>query len=190
MELANHNGAQESEKMAHIPSGEYCELLIGCGASRVKRLFVSGHEQWNHLVTLDINPDHKPDIIWDLETIPLPFKDNSFDEIQAIEVLEHVGQQGDWRFFFAQFSDFWRILKPNGFLLATVPAGPIWTWGDPSHRRVINGGTLVFLSQAEYRKQVGKTPMSDFRWVYQADFETVWQNQLDHQFQFVLKALK
>ncbi|HLY46440.1 MAG TPA: methyltransferase domain-containing protein [Stellaceae bacterium] len=152
---------------------------------------MTGNEQWDGLVTLDHNDDHKPDHIWDLEKIPLPFEENHFDEIHAYEVLEHTGAQGDWRFFFAQWSDFWRILKPDGLFHATVPMwNSIWAWGDPSHRRVINSGTLVFLSQAQYQRQVGKTPMSDFRFCYQADFEPVYHKETEHQYLFILRAKK
>jgi len=107
--------------------------------------------------------------------------------------LEHTGAQGDWRFFFAQFSEFYRILKADGLLFATVPAWTgVWAWGDPGHRRVINEGTLVFLSQREYREQVGVTPMTDFRHWYKADFETVAHvmDETNYTFKFILKALK
>jgi hypothetical protein len=77
------------------------ELLIGAGSSRVKKLFKDGRNQWGNLVTLDINADHQPDIVWNLEDLPLPFANDEFDEIHAYEVLEHTGQQGDYVFFFA-----------------------------------------------------------------------------------------
>jgi len=146
------------------------------------------------MVTADQNPLCHPDVLLNLEEFPYPFKDNEFDEIHAYEVLEHTGQQGDWRFFFDQFTELWRILKPGGYLLATTPAwSSIWTWGDPSHKRVINAGTLVFLSQAEYEKQIGITPMSDFRFYYKADFETRYLNDKANggeTLEFALKAIK
>jgi hypothetical protein len=48
---------------------------------------------------------------------------------------------------------------------------------------------LVFLSQDEYKRQVSRTPMSDFRNIYKADFETVFQEE-DDDIRFVLKAIK
>lgn len=148
------------------------ELLIGCGSRREKLLGRS--PAWTNLVTLDIEARHKPDVVHDLESLPLPFPDDSMDEIHAYDVLEHTGRQGDWRFFFAQWSDFWRILKPGGLFLGIVPL-PMsrWAWGDPSHTRVLSPEALTFLDQAEYDKQIGTTPMSDFRSVYRADFEPV-----------------
>jgi len=35
-------------------------------------------------------------------------------------VLEHIAAQGDFEHFFQQFSDFWRILKPDGLFCAAV----------------------------------------------------------------------
>ena len=57
-----------------------------------------------------------------MNKLPLPFDNDTFDEIHAYEVLEHVGKQGDYIFFFAQFSDLYRILKPNGLLVAMSPS--------------------------------------------------------------------
>lgn len=219
----------------------YRELLIGCGSRRekdrrlpsadiirwhqqdpgrmpaVKNYQAPGNEyEFKNLVTLDINPDHRPDILFNLERIDgetcnhIPNKntqvidgiykspcntgtcpDEHYDEIHAYEVLEHIGRQGDYRKFFYQFSEFWRILKQDGFLFATVPMwNSEWAWGDPSHTRVITPGSLVFLSQRQYREQIGKTPMSDFRFCYQADFETVYCREDNGALCFVLQAIK
>lgn len=170
---------------------EYNELLIGCGRSKNKNIFSENRESWTSLVTLDINPDHEPDVIWDLNKLPLPFENDVFNEIHAYEVLEHCGRQGDYKFFFDQFSDFWRILKHGGVLIGTCPMHTsVWAWGDPSHTRVIQKENFVFLNQEEYTKQVGITPMSDFRYIYKADFDLVYCSEADEQLQFVLKAVK
>ena len=170
------------------------ELLLGCGSQRDRRINIPGRPPyWTSLVTLDFNADHKPDVVHDLEVLPYPFADDTFDEIHAYEVLEHLGQQGDWRSFFAQFSELWRILKSDGHLAATCQSWrSMWAWGDPSHRRVLCSGSLVFLSQAEYAKQVGVTAMSDFRFCYGADFEPErgLVIETDDSFVFVLRAKK
>jgi SAM-dependent methyltransferase len=152
---------------------DYQELLIGCGMRRVKELAPVGRgHDWHGLVTCDINPDHHPDVLWDLTQLPYPFADNSFDEIHAYEVLEHTGQQGDYKFFFAQFMEFWRILKPSGYFFATVPSpSSPWVWADPSHTRLIHPLSMTFLCQTEYTAQVGNGPMTDFRNIYHGDFE-------------------
>lgn len=174
-----------------LPVQDYRELLIGAGSSRVKKLAANGRTEWHNLTTLDINPDHKPDLVWDLTQLPLPFDDNSFDEIHAYEVLEHTGQQGDYKFFFAQFAEIWRILRPGGLLIGTCPSrhSP-WAWGDPSHTRVIQPENFIFLDQAQYIAQVGRTAMSDFRYIYQADFSPVYSQDDQTTFAFALKAIK
>jgi SAM-dependent methyltransferase len=166
------------------------ELLLGCGAIWVKKLSYGGRTEWSALTTLDHNADHGPDVVWDLNQVELPFEDESFDEIHAYEVLEHCGRQGDWKFFFAQWSDFWRLLKPDGLFFATCPlATSPWAWGDPSHTRIIGPECLIFLHQPAY-EQVGKTPMSDFRFVYRADFDIIHSNTVGDHFEFVLRAVK
>lgn len=167
------------------------DLLIGCGARRDRLVYYKGRSEWSDLVTLDINDAHHPDVVHDLAVLPLPFADDSFDEIHAYEVLEHVGQQGDWRFFFAQFSELWRILKPGGGLCGSCPApNTRGVWGDPGHTRAISPETLTFLVQREYVQQVGHGPMTDYRFIYKADFEPSMITEDGPHFFFAMKAVK
>ncbi len=171
------------------------ELLIGCGNHRTKLIRVpDGPDSWSDLVTLDSDPNCGADHEWDLERLPLPFAAESFDEIHAYHVLEHTGRQGDYRFFFAQWSDFWRILKPGGHFFGIVPSSDsVWVFGDPGHCRVIRPEMMTFLCQPEYDAQVGKTAFCDYRHVYRADFDLIgtglFENDKDQTF-FALKAVK
>lgn len=169
------------------------ELLIGCGNDHRKKFSLdAGVNAWSDLTTLDIDANTECDVTWDLENFPYPFPDDTFDEIHAYEVLEHLGSQGDYEAFFALFTELWRISKPGGVLHATCPWWESrWAWGDPGHRRIISAESLVFLSQGEYEKQVGVTPMTDYRWIYKADWEII-VSQCDGEdtFLFALKAVK
>lgn len=122
--------------------------------------------------------------------------DDFWDEIHAYEVLEHLGRQGDARAFFAQMSELWRLLKPGGYFVCEVPSrfsGNLW--GDPGHSRAIVEETLVFLDQSQYALQCDgpektRTPMSDYRHVYKADFKCTDHHDNRSHFAFVLQAVK
>jgi SAM-dependent methyltransferase len=167
------------------------ELLVGAGASRIKKIATPDNPDWKELVTLDMDDRHKPDVLHDLTKLPLPFRDDTFDEIHAYEVLEHTGQQGDWRFFLDQWAEFWRIMKPNGWFCGTspMPNSP-WAWGDPGHTRIISKESFIFLNQPQYKVQVGVTPMTDYRFCFKADFEPVHIEEKGNTFIYVLQAIK
>lgn len=167
------------------------ELLIGCGSNKEKKIYAQSNPRWSNLITLDINSDHDPDYVWDLNNLPLPFPENTFDEIHAYEVLEHVGKQGDYRFFFEQFTEFHRILKNKGKFYATVPApSSPWAWGDPSHTRIFPKEWLTFLRQQTYIEQVGKTSISDFRYCYKVDYKIELAQEQNDTLYFILEAIK
>lgn len=169
------------------------ELLIGCGHNRDKKVVFGGPKDWAGLVTLDRYSECGADVVHDLDVLPYPFENDSFDEIHAYCVLEHCGRQGDWRFFFDQWSEFWRITKPGGTFHGLTPwfTSP-WAWGDPSHTRIIGNECLSFLSQRAYEMNRRiDSPMSDFTWYYKADWELLASEKYsEHQFAFVLRAIK
>jgi ubiquinone/menaquinone biosynthesis C-methylase UbiE len=171
-------------------------LLIGCGNTRNRVITPIGKDadfEDGELITLDINPDRKPDVVHDLNDLPLPFDDNMFDEIHAYHVLEHIGSQGDYLQFFGLFSDLWRIVKPDGFVCLSFPApGSIWAFGDPSHTRVMSPQQFQFLSQKFMIDQcdVKKTAASDFRYVYDKDFEIRYCKEDDGVVYMMLQAIK
>lgn len=181
----------------------YKELLLGCGRSRVKKIIhPETPDQWQNLTTLDFNSSTNPDVLMDLDNLTMAgglakgvgfwrLLDDEFDEIHAYEVVEHLGSQGNFRSFFRFFEWIWNGLKPNGLFCATVPSrfSP-WLWGDPGHCRAILPETLVFLSQPEYTRQVGKTAMSDYRNVYTADFDIVRSVDDRTTHSFILRAVK
>lgn len=59
----------------------------------------------------------------------LPFQNNSFDIVTAFDTLEHVKNDQ------LALKEFYRVLRPGGFILITVPALPlIWSSHDIAHR--------------------------------------------------------
>lgn len=55
------------------------------------------------------------DLVWDLETGTLPYKDNSIEKIRLIEVIEHIKN------YESLISETFRILKKDGEILITTP---------------------------------------------------------------------
>jgi SAM-dependent methyltransferase len=168
------------------------ELLVGAGSDHKRKLRPEGSPaEWKELITLDFNSDHKPDVVWDLRQRPLPFENDRFDEIHAYDVLEHLGQQGDWRSFFDEWAEWWRILKPNGVLCGISPMWDSpWAFGDPGHTRIVGAESFTYLQQPEYTRQVGSTPMTDYRFHFKADFDLTEIYQVDQQLVYMLKAIK
>lgn len=80
--------------------------------------------------------------IVDIAVEPLPYPDNTFDEIVASHVLEHIPTQirwreyGEWHRRFCRVElmrELYRVLKPGGMLIASVPVDwPNWAQ-DPTH---------------------------------------------------------
>jgi hypothetical protein len=164
------------------------ELVLGCGDQRKKLLTLNGSHEYENPTTLDINPICRPDVLHDLNDPHLPFNDDTFDEAHAYCVLEHTGQQGDWRFFFRQFDDFWRVLRPGGHLFGICPrADSVWAWGDPGHTRIVSVESLGYLCRPMY----GAPPRTDYRPWFVGDWDLIYaQNQDEHRFGFVLQAVK
>lgn len=168
--------------------------MIGSGFFPPERKIVpAGAElpppEWT---TLDINPECKPDILFDLEELEagqrLPVDDETFDELHIYQTLEHFGRQGDYKGLFHTFREFWRVLKPDGILYGDTPAlhSP-WLFGDPGHTRVISVQTLSFLTRRAY-EELGKTTSTDYRRFIDPCWWLILHAQNDgDRFGFVLK---
>jgi len=89
----------------------------------------------NRLVPHAIHHDrtkHRPEIsvVHDLNDIPWPFTDESFDRIEAWSVFEHLRPD-----LVEIMAECWRIMRPGGVLNIKLPS---WkhkrSWRDPTHR--------------------------------------------------------
>lgn len=89
---------------------------------------------------------HRPeiDIACDLNMVPWPWEDNSFDEIQLISTAEHLKLT-----LIETLNECWRILKPKGKLIIKYPLwnGPN-THKDPTHRWFWDLGVLDYVDQS------------------------------------------
>lgn len=101
-------------------------LDVGCGYMPYKSLvesLPSGDTKYLGLDLKDNLYSGKPDLFWDGETIPLA--ENAVDGVMATEVFEHCSDLGK------VLREIFRILKPGGCLLFTVPF--LWPLHDVPH---------------------------------------------------------
>ncbi len=80
------------------------KLNLGCG--EVKKV---GY------INVDWSPLNTPDIVHNLNVLPYPFEDNSFELIEMYHVLEHLDKP------FEIMRELHRILKDDGILHIKVP---------------------------------------------------------------------
>ena len=84
-------------------------LDVGCGDGGLKKILSSELEY----LGMDARPGKGVDVIGDVHA--LPFKDKSFDSVICTSVLEHVLDINKVT------SEMYRVLKPNGKILVTIP---------------------------------------------------------------------
>ena len=89
-------------------------LHVGCGSSNITDL-KGFNSSWKE-DRLDINPDVNPDIIADITDLGC-VPSNEYDAVYSSHNIEHVhAHQVE-----AVLKDFYRVLKPEGFLIITCP---------------------------------------------------------------------
>ena len=89
----------------------------------------SGRKQISGAVNVDRNPEVKPQIILDLDSIPWPFPDHTFDEIVAFDVIEHLDR------IVSAMDEIYRVSRDGAKIRITVPHFSCAnTFTDPTHR--------------------------------------------------------
>ena len=165
-------------------------LLLGCGKVWKRRIFdrsATNSFDGDELTTVDMDPSTNADIIMDLNCHPLPFADDTFDEIHAYDVLEHLGRQGDWKGYFDEFTEYHRILKPGGLFYIIVPIG-MDALADPGHSRFFHINHFVFLSQEFNQQDQGDAGgVTDYSWYWKKNFAIDFQNQSEHHLAVILR---
>jgi DNA modification methylase len=112
------------------------KLNLGCGADIRK-----GYDNLDFVKNQGVN------IVWNLNKFPYPIKDNTYDEIYARFILEHLddlsGCLKEWH----------RILKPKGKLTIEVPYDSSYsTWSNFQHKRGFNLKTFNMFSKNACKK--------------------------------------
>jgi SAM-dependent methyltransferase len=113
------------------------KLHLGCG-----RTILSG---WTNLDCVALPG---VDVVADLEacaTTPLPFADDSVDEIFGSHVIEHI------RNILPLMQELWRVAKPGATMIVRVPHGASDdAWEDPTHVRAFFPQSFGYYSQPYY----------------------------------------
>jgi predicted SAM-dependent methyltransferase len=117
------------------------QLIVGCGPNWPKR---------KDDIFLDVRPFAGVDVVHDLDDCPWPFKTDSFNEVSAIHVVEHLQN------LIAFMDECHRILKPGGSLYIETPeagADLDLQFADPTHVRCYRKHTFVnYFTRAEAPK--------------------------------------
>lgn len=110
------------------------KLNIGCG-----NVILPGYINMDSIALPGV------DVVHDINQLPLPFEDDSVEDIQCISILEHV----DW---IPVLKDIHRILCPGGKARIFVPhfSAPD-AFRDPTHTRFFTAGTFDFFVKGHKR---------------------------------------
>ena len=92
---------------------DYHRHLCFCRYEKLHRTFHS--DEWQE-IRLDIDPSVKPDVIASITHMP-QISGNSVDAVWSSHNLEHLAPHE----VAIALAEFFRVLRPGGFLLATVP---------------------------------------------------------------------
>jgi len=136
-------------------------INLGCNVSRTKW---DGSKFPEGTVHIDMNPDVKPDIVWNIEDGLPPGYDSGLDEIHAYHFVEHIGKMGEVEPWFRFWGACWRALKPMCKMFVVVPhylhESAV---GDPGHVRLMCPQSFIFLDRRAYaRNRRENTAMTQY----------------------------
>jgi SAM-dependent methyltransferase len=113
------------------PSLRLPVLDVGCGINK-----------YPGAIGLDRNLSTNADVIADLDEFPFPFADNSFREVRAIHVIEHVKD------VIRTMEEFHRVLAPGGRVFLVTPHYTDFSsFCDPTHRWHLNSFSLRYFGE-------------------------------------------
>jgi SAM-dependent methyltransferase len=121
--------------------GFYLNMLRYATGARL----VGAELDWDVLKKAVRNVGHLPDVALSCGNVyHMPFPDNTFDAVIMSEILEHIDRDED------ALREAWRVLKPGGVMVATVPNADYPFLWDPINR------TLEWV----FRTHIGSGPLA------------------------------
>lgn len=130
-----------------------------------------GFDKRPDCINADKFPKCAPDVLFDMERTPWPFRDASFDRILLKHVLEHVG--ADFPTFSRVMRELYRVTAPEGRIEIVVPhfRHDLW-WSDPSHVRAFTPLTFQMMSRRQNDEWIAKRAnCTMLAYVMDVDFE-------------------
>lgn len=106
-------------------------LHLGCGNSKL-----------NGAVGVDVLKMPAVDVVYDLDSRPWPFENDTVDLIFAHNVLEHVGNVVEF------LNEVWRIGKNNSRIVIAVPYfRSVDAFTDPTHKHFFTANSLDYFTE-------------------------------------------
>jgi len=113
----------------------------------------AGKEKCRGYVTLDNSPQVNPGILADLEK-KLPIKDNSYTEIVANHILEHIENIN------GLMKELNRISKEGAIIKIRVPFYlSVGAFMDPTHKRFFTPFTMNYFCDSHYNYETTDKPI-------------------------------
>ena len=109
-------------------------LDVGCGINK-----------FPGAIGIDRNASTRADVLCDLDHLPYPFRDASFDKVHASHVIEHVSD------VIKTMEEFHRLLRPGGeVFIATPHYTDFSSFCDPTHRWHLTSFSLRYFTEKEF----------------------------------------
>lgn len=106
----------------------------------------AGNKKIDGFISVDKFPSLTTDLVFDLETTPWPWADNSVDQVMLIHALEHMGQSTDGYLNIIQ--ELYRVCRHGAEILIHVPHPRHDNYlGDPTHVRAITPQQLTLFDR-------------------------------------------
>jgi SAM-dependent methyltransferase len=106
-------------------------LDVGCGSKKHPRA-----------LGIDRSPDTDADVVHDLDAVPWPLEDSSFDEILLQDVLEHLRDP------YAVFAELHRVARPGARIQVRTPHfSSVLAYSDPTHVHWFSAAAIRALAE-------------------------------------------
>ena len=93
-------------------------------------------------IGIDRNARARPDVLCDLDRFPYPLRDNSFDSVRVVHVIEHLAD------VIRSMEEFHRLARPGGRVFIVTPHyTDSSSFCDPTHRWHLNSFSLRYFGE-------------------------------------------